>query len=218
MSMRVLSSAALLVLGFASSAQAGPLFIDSFDDPSALGIGTTGYTEAPQGSVTTPGEYGLVSDPGAYWGNGYTHYVDHTQGDGTGGMLFFDGADSATTPIWQGGSGILVPGQTYKFSYWVSAADATSTPQTQALIDFVPRGPVFTATDGVWTQATCIFTATHAGFTYFSIVDDNTDALGNAGAIDDLALFATPVPEPATTTLLLAGLGALGLVARRRRR
>jgi hypothetical protein len=54
-----------------------------------------------------------------------------------------------------------------------------------------------------------------------SLVNRNTAAGGNDFAIDDI-YFGTqstlpPIPEPGTWALMAAGLGAVGLVARRRR-
>jgi hypothetical protein len=48
------------------------------------------------------------------------------------------------------------------------------------------------------------------------------DGAGNSPGFSNLTLFArdmvtTPVPEPETYGMLLAGLGVLGLVARRRK-
>lgn len=52
-------------------------------------------------------------------------------------------------------------------------------------------------------------------FSSFGGVDQNLGGSGTHFAMDDLNTSA--VPEPASTTLLLAGLGAVALVARRRK-
>ncbi|GFE63449.1 VPLPA-CTERM sorting domain-containing protein [Litoreibacter roseus] len=52
----------------------------------------------------------------------------------------------------------------------------------------------------------------------FENVTDLTFTLDGSGAIDDLRFALTPIPVPAALPMLLAGIGGLGLVARRRAR
>lgn len=59
------------------------------------------------------------------------------------------------------------------------------------------------------------FVANHLGFTFSA--DLIATATGVTGAVANGNLIAPPVPEPETYALMLAGLGALGFVARRRK-
>ena len=56
---------------------------------------------------------------------------------------------------------------------------------------------------------------------FYGIVRDNADiraiAFGGVGLVMDDLTFTTPVPEAETYAMMLAGLGVVGLVARRRR-
>ena len=55
-----------------------------------------------------------------------------------------------------------------------------------------------------------------AGTYYFGVLGQTTGSLGGAyGGV--LQTVLAPVPEPETYAMLLAGLGAMGLISRRRR-
>lgn len=47
-------------------------------------------------------------------------------------------------------------------------------------------------------------------------ISGGTVAAGGTGRVDNFTVMATPVPEPGALALMLAGLGAVGFVARRR--
>lgn len=49
------------------------------------------------------------------------------------------------------------------------------------------------------------------------LVNSSTVATGGTNRIDNVTVAMAPVPEPETYALMLAGLGAIGLMARRRR-
>lgn len=48
-------------------------------------------------------------------------------------------------------------------------------------------------------------------------INGGTVASGGTGRVDNFTVMMTPVPEPGTSAMLLAGLAALGFMARRRR-
>jgi hypothetical protein len=222
MSLRVLSTLALAA-AFASGAHAATVFSDDFE--SGAISGTSDYNLLPSGQ-TMPGDYGVVSDPSTAYSNGYLSSFDHTLGSANGHMQFFDGA-GAPIAIWSQ-TAVLTAGQSYTFDYWAtwsvvappvrfpSGGGNPLAPVTQLMIDGNAAGLAI-QTDSSWATSSFTFVADHTGTYTFSIVDTNLAADANDGALDDIRL-SSAVPEPASTTLLLAGLGALALAARRRRR
>ena len=221
MSLRVLSSLALAV-AFVSGAHAATVFSDDFE--SGAISGTSAYTLLPSG-LTAPGDYGVVSDPSTAFANGYLSSFDHTVGTANGHMEFFDGAASPVA-IWSQ-TAVLTAGTSYTFDYWAtwsvvappvrapSSGGNPLAPVTQLMIDGNAAGFAL-QTDSTWATSSFTFVADHTGTYTFSIVDTNLVANANDGALDDIRLSSV-VPEPASTSLLLAGLGALALAARRRR-
>ena len=227
MNLRPLLSA-LLVSGLAAGAQAATVLSDDFETGQING-GSSQYTAVPDGTFTSPGDYGVVSDPSVSFTNGYASQFDHTLGSADGHMLFFDGAPSSSTQIWTQ-SAQLTAGVSYTFSYdnvWVQAlaprplgTDAVggnpNAPLTQLLIDGTAAGGSLEALGGNWSGSAYTFTADHTGAYNFAIVDLNTQGDMNDGALDDIRLVTSAVPEPASGALLLAGLAGLATFARRR--
>jgi hypothetical protein len=222
MSLRVLSSL-VFALGLASGAHAATVFSDDFE--SGAISGSTAYTLLPPGGMSSPGDYGVVSDPAAAYTNGFLSSFDHTVGTASGHMQFFDGADTPVA-IWSQ-TAVLTAGTTYTVDYWStwavlapplrpSVGGNPLAPVTQLLVDGAASGAAI-QTDSTWQTSSFTFVADHTGSYTFSIVDTNVVAYGNDGALDDIRLSTSVVPEPGSTALLLAGLGALGLAARRRR-
>jgi len=228
MKLRPLLSA-LLASGLAAGAQAATVLSDDFETGQING-GSTQYTLVPPGTFTSPGDYGVVSDPSVAWANGFAQQFDHTVGTADGHMLFFDGAPSASTEIWSE-TAQLTAGTSYSFTYYnvwnqalaprpgggtYAAGGNPDAPLTQLLIDGSTAGGSLEAISGSWSGATYTFTAGHSGAFKFSIVDLNTQGDMNDGGLDDIRLV-TSVPEPGSSALLLAGLGGLAVFARRRR-
>jgi hypothetical protein len=104
----------------------------------------------------------------------------------------------------------------YRLSFW-SLGDTTSVSLTNAIAPYFGiTGQPFAATEsfasaGVWTQHFIDFRATSA-----SVTLSFTGATANGYSyIDNVTV--TAVPEPESYAMLLAGLGAIGFMSRRRR-
>ena len=106
------------------------------------------------------------------------------------------------------------------FSVATPVTLANSTGAGAFLVKAFINGPCCSAVDG----ATALAGGQALGFTS---IGDNSISLGyDLGSLADGATasfgytytFATPVPEPETYAMLLAGLGLMGFVARRRQR
>ncbi len=124
-------------------------------------------------------------------------YFNEFKGAGAGVINSAGGADIVDTV----GAGPL----TFSFAT-LAPADALGS---------VSNGTVFTLTSN---PSFAIFKgAAGSGFQY--VLGFNDSGYGNDSDFDDLVIGVnfTPVPEPGTYALILAGLAAVGFVARRRR-
>ena len=101
---------------------------------------------------------------------------------------------------------VLAPGDTYQASIRVSSSNAPTDiltlTQTQA-------------NTGAWYQHTYNFTpvGTSANLTFVAL----TSGVNNNGGVFLDAVSVTPVPEASEWAMMLAGLGVVGLIARKRR-
>ena len=154
---------------------------------------TSGYT---YGDVSGPGAYWIGANaskaPGAYgdWYNG----GDHTTG--TGNMFVVDGANSATTPVWEEVVPVT-PNTTYTFSYCGAEVDhdSNSLPRLQVNINGGAVGTsVFPENSpdngGKWENFTFTWNSGSSTRADLVLIDLNTDTPWNDFALDDISFGA----------------------------
>jgi hypothetical protein len=212
----MLVAAAILAASF--TAQAAPLFSDTFDaDPTGSNITPTGWNVSGIGGVDVIG-YGYwdLSGSGFNIGNPYNRYID-------------------LAGSYNGGAGLLshtfdlTAGTTYTATYWLTGnpfdqavpgryEDVTVTFGTaQAAYVLYPNAS-YSATTNPWTIYNLSFTPLTSGTYTLNFQNGVTNATDNDGAILDNVSVTAAVPEPETYAMMMAGLGMIGVMVRRRKR
>jgi hypothetical protein len=191
----------------------GAVFTEDFSGGNP--VSSTDYTLVSAGTMTEPGDYRVVNNPAnPNLNNNYGSVYDHTTGDASGEMLFFDGAPSSSSRIYYQSEN-LTGGVEYTFSYWQEADNMGSPPDLQAYVNGTTLlGDLQNSSSQTWAQFSANFTPGVSGSYEFSIRDANTVALYNDGAIDDVQLVQ--VPEPSVVALLSI-IGMTAVTIRRRR-
>jgi hypothetical protein len=171
---------------------------------------STGYT---YGNVSGPGAYWVgknaLQAPGAYkdWYNG----GDHTTG--TGNMLVVNGANSATTPVWEEVVPVT-PNTAYTFSYWGAGVDhsSNSLPHLQLKINGssvgsnnIPKNSPDNG--GKWENFTFTWNSGSSTSADLALFDLNTETNWNDFALDDISFGAN---RPARSTRTASRAGSLG--------
>ena len=135
------------------------------------------------------------------------------------GGAFLNGKTGNPKPdIWLGLGGTisqtisgLTIGETYTISgdYYTSSSDYTT-----LMLKLSVDGDTLTEYSGTaktWKSFTYDYIATTT-----SITLSFTQIAGDACVIDNITMYATAVPEPSTTALIVLGLGTVGFACRRK--
>jgi hypothetical protein len=184
--------------------------------------------------ITTPG--GAVEVSG--WATGGTALVSAFPGAPDLGVLSLQLSPTG----YARQSFTVVAGQTYQAQFWIGGSPASTTfwgrlggdpfalPDFPALpmagcSGYAAFGVVGTDTCAQFNSATIAtqqgitWTAPTDGLAYLTFVTLSEQQMSQGGVIDGVVLsnVVTPVPEPSALALMLAGLGVVGLMARRSR-
>jgi hypothetical protein len=210
----IFAAGAVLFAAAVEPSRADVIFSDDFSGGNPAN--SSDYTLVAADTMTGAGDYRIVNNPAdPTFTNNYGSVYDHTTGNASGEMLFFDGATNSSLRVYYR-SATLVGGVEYTFSYWQEADNLASAPDLEAFVNTTSLGSMENSSSQTWAQFSANFTPATSGVYVFSIVDDNTVVQNNDGAVDDVALVS--VPEPAAAAIFGISVVAGTVLGSRRRR
>ena len=203
----------ILLTGLAIPSYADVIFSEDFSGGNPAN--SSDYTLINTGTMTGAGDYRIVNNPAdPTFTNNYGSVYDHTTGNASGEMLFFDGATDSSMRIYYR-SANLVGGVQYQFSFWQEADNLASPPDIAANANGTSLGTLVNSSSQSWAQFSASFTPVTSGTYTFSIDDLNTVVQYNDGALDDIQLVSVPEPSTAAIVGLLAVVGTFRSARRR---
>jgi hypothetical protein len=223
----------LAAAGAAGQVSAAPNLVANGNFETGNTLFSSDYSYTP-GVNSTEGQYTVRSNPYP-WNGAFVSVGDHTSGSGL--MMVANGSPVSGAVVWQSRSIAVSASTNYFFEAFVNnvcCSTSTYGPGSQSILDFSlslnSGGPISLGTvttnynlAGTWEGLSTSYLSSGAGNVVLSLINRNTNAGGNDFAVDDIS-FGTqsivnppPVPEPETYAMMMAGLGLLGVVARRRK-
>lgn len=202
---RTAAIALFVAAGPATSATVNVITNGGFED------GATGFfTDLSQGSLGSVSRYGVVGTTLGLAPHSGTQY------------LFVNGNNTPSSePTSWAQTVQLIAGNLYDFTAWMADWSGVN---PKAILSVRIDGTEFTTmtapgTQDTWVQFTGSFIAQTTGTSTLSFVELTSSFGGNDYGLDDISLttnIPSAVPLPAGLPLLLAGMGALAFVRRRR--
>lgn len=181
-------------------------------------FGATGSTDRALGSVASGGAYFGSPANGALAGSIAVAFTN-TSGAALSGFTV-----GYTGEQWRNGGNTTAQSLVMQYGFGSSFATVTwATPGAGYDVTSIINTATAAAVDGnaaglIGSLGGTINTTWAAGDTLWVRFADNNDLGNDHGlAVDNFTLAVTAVPEPQSYALLLAGLGAIGFIARRRK-
>jgi hypothetical protein len=219
----IISALAVAALG-ATAASAATVVNGSFEDPTrAIGeVNNNAFVDLAGSSGSSSWDVWSELNGWASTGAGIEIQTDNTIGsvDAQDGEHYVElashGAADSTSAMKQG---ITFSAGTYLLSFYYSPRTGTLGENgikygVEGVFAGVVSGPTDDLKRGEWTEVTQEFTVGDGtNSLFFSAIAGGNSTLG--GLIDNVSISA--VPLPASSLLLLAGLGGLGAMRRRKK-